>query len=416
MIGKQRITPAHGPGDVSSRTFGPVLLVLAATLGCPSKAGPAEPTHEHAHASPEAKPEAAAPDDAPTPVADPHRVVFADRTSQAYLLLVDAAHSGPVARDALADLVRRKLSAPEREPEVALLVDFVETPPLTIDPKLVASAQAPSGSPRETSDLLGLHVEVLPRSGPSGPVIAPAVLRDPILTRELEPHEHTSLPTRTHAILLRADYRNRFGVRGLRLLQTVVELLAAERAAVIHDPDTGETMSAKAFSRRRLLSSLGNVADQVAVVPFADPRHGEGYVRLSTRGMRRFGSADLEIDGLARDPVLLQRATDLLYGLGYDMVQLGEFDASGYSVELDEVVTVTREHVERAYGQRRTQPPACDDCPEEVDVHLVERAAEPHDPNGHVVVRVVAPRPTSDAAGYDHPAWVRRAVAEVFGE
>ena len=40
-----------------------------------------------------------------------------------------------------------------------------------------------------------------------------------------------------------------------------------------------------------------------------------------TRGMRRFGSVDLELDGLPADPIVLQRATHLLYALAFVMVK-----------------------------------------------------------------------------------------------
>ena len=45
----------------------------------------------------------------------------------------------------------------------------------------------------------------------------------------------------------------------------------AETGALVHDPDTLETMGPAAFAARRLQTSLGNIADQVVVVPFADP-------------------------------------------------------------------------------------------------------------------------------------------------
>ena len=248
-------------------------------------------------------------------------------------------------------------------------------------------------------------------------LVSTSLLTDPVLTRELSPEERSSLAKRRQALLLRADYRNQYAVRGLRLLQTLVRIVANDRKALVHDPDTGETMGVEAFTRRRLLSSLGNVADQIAVVPFPDPRHGEGFLRLSTRGMRRFGSVDVELDGLPRDPEVLQRATDLMYGLAYQLVRLGEFDTSGYAVELDEVVDVEHADIVQAYGSRGGQvPPACKDCPGSTTVHLVERPAEPHDPSEHVVARVVAPREESDAAGYDHKKWALEAVASIFGK
>jgi hypothetical protein len=351
-----------------------VAVVLLAGCPKPQNGEPPQTRTEAARADVGA---AVDPEEPHRPAGDPHVVVFADRTSQGYLLLVDDAHK----------------QTPTRE----------DLPPGPED-----------GSPRPTRDLLGLHVEVLPLSGGLVPA---AVLEDPVLTRELSPEERGSLGKRKHALLLRADYRNQYAVRGLRLLQTVVRIAALDRKALVHDPDTGETMGVEAFTRRRLLSSLGNVADQIAVVPFPDPRHGEGFVRLSTRGMRRFGSVDVELDGLPRDPELLQRATDLLYGLAYQLVRLGEFDRSGYAVELAEVVEIEHADIVQAYGTRGGQvPPACSNCPGGTEMHLVERPAEPHDPGDHVVARVVAPREQSDAADYDHPKWVREAVASIFGK
>jgi hypothetical protein len=344
------------------------------------------------------------------PVSDPHVVVFADRTSQAYLLLVDDAHKQSPTREDLQFLVRSKLGAKADEPELQLLLDLIETEPA---PSRMPGPDEPQdGRPRATRDLLGLHIEVIPAGED---VIPSSLFTDPVLTRELSHAERASLARRRHALILRADYRNQYAVRGLRLLQTLVRIAARDRDALVHDPDTGETMGVEAFTRRRLLSSLGNVADQIAVVPFPDPRHGEGFVRLATRGMRRFGSVDLELDGLPREPELLQRATDLLNGLAYQMVRLGEFDTSGYAVELGPIVTIDHDDIVQAYGTRGGQvPPAGVDQPAEVTVHLVERPAEAHDPSGHVVARVVAPREQSDASEYDHPKWVREAVASIF--
>jgi hypothetical protein len=236
-----------------------------------------------------------------------------------------------------------------------------------------------------------------------------------VLVRELLPAERASLAERRHGLLLRADYRNQHAVRGLRLLQTLVRLVAADRDALVHDPDTGETMGVEAFTRRRLQAGLGNIADQVAIVPFGDKLHGEPFVRLTTRGMRRFGCFDLELDGLPRDQAVLQQATFLLHGLALQMVRQGEVDPSGFAVELDEEVEITRADVVQAYARQQGAVPTCDGCPGRVALHLVERSAEPHDPQSHLVVRVVAPRPDSDARDYDHPAWVRAAITKLLG-
>jgi hypothetical protein len=342
-----------------------------------------------------------------------HHVVFADRTSQAYLLLLPGSPTAPT-REALAKLVQAELAGAEHEPEVALLLELVATeprPPQT-DPGLSADERQAI----RHADLLGLHVALLPIA-PAGeePLVSPEVLSDPVATRELSEAERASLPARRHALVLRAHYRNRYGVRGLRLLQTLVRIVAIDRKALVHDPDTGETMGVDAFTRRRLQSTVGNVADQLVVVPFPDPRHGEGFVRLSTRGMRRFGSVDLELDGLPRQAAALEAATHLLQGLAYRMVVAGEYDQEGYAVEVDDEIELTHRDVEQAYAGRAERVPRCEGCPARVRLHLVERPAEPHDPSEHVVARVVAPRLLSASASYDHPAWVRKALADLLG-
>ncbi len=351
---------------------------------------------------------AAASSSEPREQGDPHLIVFADRTSQAYLLLLPEDRAELPSRESLQTLVKASLASKQDEPELRLLLELIGTAPVRDD-----QAGSPDGAPRTTRDLLGMNIDVLSATGPRGAVGADA-LRDPVLTRELQPDERASLAGRGKALLLRAEYRNQYAVRGLRLLQTLVRIVALDRGALIHDPDTGETMGPAAFTRRRLQTSLGNVADQIAVVPFPDRRH-DGKIRLTTRGMRRFGSVDLELDGLPRDPRVLQRATDLLYGLALSMVRVGEFDVSGYAVELDELITIDAEDVVRAYGTRGDKVPRCTDCPAEVEVHLVERAAEAHDPDDHVVARVVAPRPLSDAEGYDQTQWIAAALADLFG-
>ena len=338
-----------------------------------------------------------------------HVVVFSDRATQAYLLLVPQAQSTAPTRAQLADLVKRKLG---EGPEVADLVELVEREPVPPGGGDIASPEERDRVRR--LDLLGLHVETLPITGDDA-VIPPEQLAADVLVRALTPRERASLPERTHAIMLRAQYRNRDAVRGLRLLQTLVRLVALERGALIYDPDTQETVGVEAFTDRRLRAGLGNIADQVAVVPFTDERHGEGSVRLATRGMRRFGSPDLELDGLPADPAVLQRATLLLHGLAYQMVRTGEYDPSGYAIQLDDEVDVGLDDVRKAYSSREASVPACEDCPQHVSVHLVERPAEPHDPAGQVVARLVAPREHSDAAGYDQRAWAKRALESIFG-
>lgn len=341
---------------------------------------------------------------------DPHRVIFADRISQAYLLLTSK-RVDP-SREELQQLLRERLSSKEDEPELALLLELVAHEP---PPPGGWDASDP-GTRRLAHDVLGLHLEALPLQTSTGPLISPEILRDEVLTRDLSEAERKSVLERRHVLVLRADYRNQYAVRGLRLLQTLVRIAADEYGALVHDPDTGETMGVDAFTRRRFHSTFGNVSEQIAVVPFDDPRHGEGFVRLTTRGMRRFGSVDLELDALPREPAVLQAATHLLHGLAYQMVKLGEFDRSGYAVELDQVVTISYDDVRRAYESSAHTVTGCRDCPRRVDVHLVERASEPHDPQSHVVARVVAPREESDAADYDQATWVRRALADLLGQ
>lgn len=391
----------------------PLLLLLAA---CPTKRdddGRSQTPESEAPAkTPDVTPDEAAAEAAERSEAT-HHVVFADRTSQAYLLLLES--EGPkLTRESLAALVKAKLPGAEAEPEVKLLLDLVATeprPPQT-DPSL---------GPQEReeirhADLLGLHFDQLPlMAAGEEPLVPLEVLADPISSRELSEQERASLPRRRYVMVLRAHYRNRYGLRGLRLLQTLVRIIGTERGALVHDPDTGETMGMEVFTRRRLQSTVGNVADQVVVVPFPDPRNGEGFVRLSTRGMRRFGSVDLELDGLPREPAALDAATHLMMGLAYRMARMGEYDREGYAVEVDEVVELTHDDIEQSYAGRGTRVPRCPDCPQSTELHLVERPAEPHDPMEHVVARIVAPRPGSDAADYDHPAWVRSSLTDLLG-
>ncbi len=350
----------------------------------------------------------ATPAPAPTDTQPPaENVVFADRTSQAYVLLLEGDSATAPTRDELVQLVRRELAKAENEPEVEVLVQYIG-----MDPRAAGPNDARLGGPGAPHDLLGLHIEALDAAGVKAAVPA-AVLEDPVLLRELSPAEAASLATRRSAILLRGDYRNERAIRGLRLLQTLARLVAADRKALVHDPDTGETLGVEAFTRRRLQAGLGNIADQVAIVPFPDTKHGEPWVRLATRGMRRFGSPDLELDGLPRDGEVLQNATFLLHGLAYQMARLAELDPSGYPLELTDDVEVSHADITRAYSRQQGMVPRCDACVGRVMLALRKREPEPHDPQGHVVVRVVAPRGEPDAA--DQSAWARRAIAKVLG-
>lgn len=402
-----------------SRRVAVLALVLAA---CPARreegsgaqtpqSQPTDDVKPPAAADPSATPTTDAGDEADESA---HHVVFADRTSQTYLLLLPGSPTAAPTREALAELVKKKLASAEDEPEVQLLLDLVATEPRPLQgaPDLDVAER----NEIRHADLLGLHVALLPIAPPGeDPLVSPDALLDPIATRELSEADRASIPARRNVLVLRAHYRNRYGVRGLRLLQTLVRIVAADRKALIHDPDTGETMDVTAFARRRLQSSLGNVADQVVVVPFPDPRHGKGFVRMSTRGMRRFGSVDLELDGLPRDAAVLEAATQLLQGLAYRMVRAGEYDREGFAVEADDEIELTYADVAQAYASRTERVAHCDGCPERVRLHLVERPAEPYDPIEHVVARVVAPRLLSASPAYDHPAWVRKAIVDLLG-
>lgn len=393
----------------------PVLkAILSSTLACGAVIACGATLACGATAPPSAQP---SPQPAPSPAAAPapesadlaearrlaelaHHVVTADRITYSYLLLL----SGP---DAATSPTREQLDAMVKEAFPQNLEDE--------EVSLLRGLLVPAADGRRASDLLGLEVEAFPLAPTTGPrLVEPKVLADPDLTRDLTPVERDSLPRRTGLLVLRAQYRNQHAIRGLRLLQTLVRVVATRRGALIHDPDTLETVGPAVFAERRLQTSLGNVADQIPVIPFPDPQR-PGMFRLATRGMRRFGSVDLELAGLKGDLTALQRATFFIHGLARTLIDLGEFDRTGFAVELPEILTVHHSDCASAYAGRPGELPSCADCPEFVEVHLVERAPEPHDAVGHVVARVVAPRPTSDAPAYDQPAWAQDALQRLFG-
>jgi hypothetical protein len=373
-----------------------------------------------------------------------HVIPFADRTSMGYLLLLPASKSPPTlpTREQLAVLVQQAFPDRRRDGEIDLLLTMIATEPHTTElggfdlevPSLDAELGTTTGAatpPVEIGedelreqlamkererifDLLGLHIELIRLGVGDDDVIPSAALSDPVLTRGLESSERDGLPGRNWALLLRADYRNQHGVRGLRLLQTLVRVVAERDRALIHDPDTLETMNLATFEQRRLRVNAGNVADQLAIVPFEDPRH-PGMLRMTTRGMRRFGAPDLELDGLPAEPIVLQQASDLLAGLALVLAREGEVDVSGFAVQVPEELEVEFETVVQTHGSRPAALQRCEGCPGSVVVHLVERASEDHDPDDHVVVRVVAPREASDEPDYDHPQWARGALARLFG-
>lgn len=326
-----------------------------------------------------------------------HQVVFADRITHAYLLLIDRPNVDAPSRDQLQQLIEQQSPASERGPEFDAFLQMIATP---------TDQQSPE---RPNPNAMSLHLEALVLNAD---LVHPAVLQDPLLTRTLSVEQRAGLPSRSRALLLRADYRNHRAILGLRLLQRLATAVAREYDALIYDPDTQETLSPAAFERQQLRSTLTNIAEQIVVVPFADDRHGRDLIRLSTRGMRRFGSVDLELEGLPRSAGTLQAGSDFLNGLAYKMVRLGEIDPRGFAVELDETVTLEHQDIIAAYGGSQERLSPCEGC--RVDVHLVKRAPEPHDPAHHVVARVVAPPDQSEAATYDQPAWVLDAISAVL--
>jgi hypothetical protein len=432
------------------------LLTLASLglgLACsPDKPTPTKAKLDAAPTKPAATPDATPPNGTSGTEADTgdsalsgeaaHVIPFADRTSMGYLLLLEPGTKQPKAptREQLQTLVRQAFPERRRDGDVDLLLELIATEPhatdyvgeldapefdgerlpeaeagklAPIDP--AALEQASAKRERERSfDLIGLHIEVVHLGIGDAAAIPSSAFEDPILTRGLSEAERETLLGRSWALLLRADYRNKHAVRGLRLHQTLVRVAAEHYGALVHDPDTLETMNVASFSERRLRAAAGNVADQIAIVPFVDP-HDDARLRLSTRGMRRFGAVDIELDGLPRDPVLLQQASDLIAGLALALVKDGEVDTTGFAVEVPQVIVVDGELITQSYATRAEQPKLCADCPGQVEVHLVERAPEDHDPEDHVVARIVAPRELSDAADYDHLQWVRATLARLFG-
>ncbi len=409
-----------GLNDMSLRPALSLLLLIACA---PPPASPPTPTVAAPSApsavSPGVEAAAAAAAAEAQRVAElPHRVVFADRITYSYVLLLPGADLAAPTREELDVAVREAFPNNLDDEEVGLLRGLIARP---IDDSPIApdAAAQPEEDPEDLEgrarDLLGLGIEVHPRVPASGPpLVELRVLADPDLSRTLEPGERASLATRGALLVLRAQYRNQHGVRGLRLLQTLVRVVAARRGALIHDPDTLETFGPAAFAARRLQTTLGNVADQIPIIPFADPRH-PGKFRLTTRGMRRFGSVDLELGGLPGDLSVLQQGTYFLHGLARQMIDLGEFDRSGFAVELPPIITLHYSDCAAAYAGHPGTLPRCTDCPEHTELHLVERAAEPQDPVSHVVARVVAPRSLSDRGDHDAASWAQSALDRVLG-
>ena len=376
-----------------------------------------------------------------------HVIPFADRTSMGYLLLLPPSAEPPKAptRKELEAMVQGTMADRRKDGQLDLLFRLINTEPHTTDIAFSGNLEVPSlddtdgeankpkgadeGSGEALSqaeldelaakaererafDLIGLHIELIHLGLGDEAVIPLSVLSDPVLTRFLSPEARASLPTRRWALLLRADYRNQYGVRGLRLHQTLVRVAAAHYEALIHDPDTLETVDLDTFSKRRLRAAAGNIADQIAIVPFP-MKDDDQHLRLSTRGMRRFGSVDVELDGLPRDEAVLKQAIDFIAGLALMLAREAEVDMTGYAVEVPELIEVDCATIRQSFSghEGETYEPTCSGSTE---VHLVERAPEDHDPREHVVARIVAPRRLSDRPDYDHPQWVLEALGTVF--
>ena len=412
--------------------------IVAATAGCRSDPAPSVSSTQ---ASPRPAAEAGRDGDAKDPgdedaedggseTGDPfagekaHVIPFADRTSMGYLLLLPPREQDPElpSRERLQTLVQQAFPDRRNDGEIDLLLTLIATEPHTTDLGLNGEIEAfdetgsapPSDDQAKLErgrvfDLIGLHIELIHIGVGEDTTIPTSVLGDPILTRALDDDERGSLLGRDWALLLRADYRNQHAVRGLRLHQTLVRVVAEHYGALIHDPDTRETVDVETFTQRRLRAAAGNVADQIAIVPFPDPRH-EARVRLATRGMRRFGAVDVELEGLDPDPKQLQRASDLLAGLALILTREGEVDESGFAVAVPSELEIDCASIQRTYSEGDYRP----DCSGSAVGHLVERAPQEHDPSEHVVARLVAPRPQSDAPDYDHPQWIAGVLDELF--
>lgn len=404
-------------------TRAPLHLVLLATLGCnggrsaektPSNKAPSKTQSAEAGGDENPRPGSDEEDEEQAEAEAKHTVVFADRTSQAYLLLVrHPVRPEPPTRDQFEALVNRTYRATPDAPEAVAMRRLVRTEPKDTqrspeDLQALATDKGQAKLAAENDDLLGLAIDVIPADEMGVPTSA---FDDPVLTRGLEQSQTLGLAGRKWAILLRADYRNQESVRGLRLLQRLAAMVAEDRDALILDADTWETWSVESFRDRALNKDLHNAGEQIAVVPFPE----DDGIRLCTRGMRRFGSVDLELTGLPMDPATLQRGTDFLLALVRVMVREGEADSTGFAVEAGELIEVSWSGVAVAYESRGATLEKCDDCPGATFVHLVKREPRPTDATEHVVAQVVAPRDRSDDAAYDHSAWVMEALADVFG-
>lgn len=365
-----------------------------------------------------------------------HKVVYADRTSHGYLLIpagpspakagIEALWREP-SRERLAALLAEKRNFPGLQArERVMLQTLVERQPRATpvrkggqDPADTTAAPEPSRSSAnhaELPDLLGFHIDRVELSGGEDGLLPTAARTDQISTRSLDAEQRRALAQADSALLLRADYRVAEGVRGLRLLQALTAALAEARNALVHDPDTMETHAPADFRAKRYLGEPNNVADQVVILPFIErSESGAAKVRLTTRGMRRFGVVDLELAGLPAAPQLLQRATQWMHGTASLLVSDAGVDESGYAREVPGEIVVARADLRNAYASSPVQFPDCGGCPGQIELHLVERPELPTDAIDHVVAQIVAPRSASAQPDHDHGQWLIQALLSLFG-
>jgi hypothetical protein len=96
----------------------------------------------------------------------PHRVVFADRITYSYVLLLPGDPQPAPARHELAAAVRKAFAANLEDDEVQLLLDLVSRPEREF---VVRSTPDSAPDPASAPDLIGLAVEAHPRTPPQGP-------------------------------------------------------------------------------------------------------------------------------------------------------------------------------------------------------------------------------------------------------
>ena len=109
--------------------------------GCPRPGDPSTTAQERPPSKPASEPETKEQEEPAPSLDDPHRIVFADRTSQGYLLLVSPGKDAKPTREQLGKLVREKIGK-DAGPEKQLLLELVATEPQIEDPKLIAAARA----------------------------------------------------------------------------------------------------------------------------------------------------------------------------------------------------------------------------------------------------------------------------------